>query len=84
MAVSCQLPGTAVPPLSLTTFLISRRVAVSLMAVQRTNVPIGTVTPPFRPSEKPGTTTPAASTSTQLQLTVEPGMGTAPGATFCT
>ena len=58
--------------------------AVSLVAVQRTNVPIGIVTPPFRPSEKPGITLPEASTSTQLQLTVEPGIGTAFGSARCT
>ena len=46
--------GTAVPPLSLMTCLIRISAAVSLTAVQRTDRPMKTMTPPLRPSAKPG------------------------------
>ncbi len=48
-----------------------------LVAVQRTRCPRGTVTPPFSPSLKPGITLPAASTTLQVQLPVDPGIRTA-------
>src|SRR5690242_17899244 len=83
VAVSCQFAGIAVPPLSLMTSFERSSVAVSLVAVHWTNVPRGTVTPPLRPSAKPGITVPALSISTQLQLTVDPGIGTADGSAFC-
>ena len=54
MAVSDQSPGTAVPPLSLMTCLIRVSAAVSLTAVHRTDRPMKTMTPPLRPSAKPG------------------------------
>ena len=78
VAVSVKSPATAVPPWVLFTILRSWRIAVSLTAVQRTQFPRGTVTPPFRPSLNPGiTVVPSGATSTQSQLTVEPGIGSA-------
>ena len=66
VAVRSKSPGTRVPPLSLVTFLIRISRAVSLTAVQRTDSPMKTMTPPLRPSAKPGMTLPLASISDAL------------------
>ena len=73
VARSVKSAGVAVPPASLTTSLASVSCAVRLVAVHATRAPMGTVTPPLRPSVNPAISFPSASTRRQDHDPVDSG-----------